>query len=513
MSHVDPRMPVLIGAGQLTVRKGETVNPRAMMKEAAGRAAADAGLAASALAGVDTLAVVGFTIDAPGTAARLPFPRYANAPAAFAEDIGATPRVAVYTHMGGNTPQALVNWAADRISRGEADFCVLVGAEYIGGLLKAAQSGGDLSVFGGGPEGPAVRWGDDRPDCSPAEQAHGLNFPANTYPIFENALRAHLRRTPEEHNRALGKLFAPFSAVAAKNPYAWFPKARSAEEIIAEGPDNRMVGYPYTKYLNAIIQVDQAACVIVASTAKADELGVAQAKRVYLHGCGEAAEVWNPIDREKLFASPAIRECGAAALEMAGKSVSDLAFFDVYSCFPVAVEVACRELGIAEDDPRGLTLTGGLPYFGGPGNNYSMHAIAEAIARCRAAPEAFGLITANGWFLTKHAMGVYSATPPKGPWRWEDPKGPQKIIDASPRARTVAEPNGPAVIESYTVVHARDSVRMGIVFGRDSEGRRFIANTPEDPAVLMDLQSREGVGRRGHVVSGEGGMKNVFTPE
>ena len=507
-----PRTPVLIGGGQKTYRKGSTPCPRAMVLEAVTLAVADAGIPLSALAQADTVNVVGFTIDSPGAAKRLKVPRMANPPAALAEDLGSKPRVALYTCMGGNTPQALVNLSCERIARGEADLVVLAGAEFLGSLMKKLAAGEDLASFGGGPDTSPEVWGDPREGCTPQEDAHGISFPANTYPMFENALRAKLGRSLDAHQTAMGRLFARFNAVAQHNPDAWFPKARTAEEIATEGPDNRMVGFPYTKYLNAIIQVDQSAAVILASTAKADELGVAADKRVYLHGCSDASEVWNPIDRADLAASPAIRLCGQKAFAMAGKTVADMALLDIYSCFPSAVEIACAELGIGADDPRPLTVTGGLPYFGGPGNNYVMHSIVSMLRGLRGKPGQFGLVTANGWYLTKHAVGIYSTTPPSQPFEREVPKTYQKQIDALPRPEIAWEPSGPATIETYTVVHGRDGPRMGIVFGRDASGRRFIANTPTDEKTLLDLQSREGVGRPGAVHSSDGGMKNVFFP-
>jgi acetyl-CoA C-acetyltransferase len=511
-ARATPRTPVLIGGGQKTYRKVAVPSPREMVREAVDLAATDAGLAPGALTQTDTIAVVGFTIDAPGTASRIPVPHMANPPMALAEDLGAHPRTAIYTYMGGNTPQALVNWASEKIARGEADLVVLAGAEFLGSLMKRLTTGQDVSIYGGGPQTPAKRWGDPRADCSPQEAAHGISFPANTYPLFENALRAKLKRSLPEHQKAMGDLFARFNAVAAQNPLAWFPTPRTSGEIATEGPDNRMVGFPYTKYLNAIIQVDQAAAVIVASTAKADELGVAESKRVYLHGCGDANEVWNPIDRADLAAAPAIGLAAAKAFAMAEKTSAQMEFLDIYSCFPSAVEIACREIGIDEKDPRPLTVTGGLPYFGGPGNNYVMHSIATMMEKLRAKPGAFGLVTANGWYLTKHALGIYSTTPPAKPFEREDPKSYQKEIDALPRPELAREPSGEATIETYTVVHGRDKVRMAIVIGRDAQGRRFVANTPEDEQTLLDLQSREGVGRRGVVTSAEGGMKNIFTP-
>ncbi|HEX5378921.1 MAG TPA: acetyl-CoA acetyltransferase, partial [Phenylobacterium sp.] len=273
------------------------------------------------------------------------------------------------------------------------------------------------------------------------------------------------------------------------------------------------VGFPYTKYLNAIMEVDQSAGVLVASLKTARELGVPENKLVYLHGCADASDLWYPLDRQNFHSSPAMRLTGKRALEMAGIGLSDIGHIDLYSCFPVAVEVGAEELGLELDDPRGLTVTGGLPYMGGPGNNYAMHSIAVMMQRLRDDPGSYGLVTANGWFLTKQSTGVYSTTPPKGPFDRQDPKVIQAQIDALPHPAVIETPSGAATIETYTVVHGREGYMMGIVVGRDSEGRRFIANTPTDEATLAGLEAKEAVGRTGTVSRSEDGTRNIFVPD
>lgn len=506
---IDPRTPVLVGGGQYTHRGSaqSCPPPIELCAIAAEAAAADAGLAPGSLKDVDFLGVVGFTIDAPGSAGRLPVPRADNPPKALAARLGASPRTRTYTHPGGNTPQSLVNHVAERIARGEADFALLAGAEFLGSLMKLLKSGDEAALAAHSvpdAEAPAL-YGNGRAGCSPVEERHGLGIPANVYPMFENALRAHLGRSLGDHAAAMGALMAPFTQVAARNPHAWFPTARSADELITVAPDNRMVGFPYPKYLNSIIQVDQSAAVLMTSYGKALELGIDPGRLVFLHGCADTTEKWDPLDRVDYHSSPAIRVGVREALAMAGKSVADIGFFDLYSCFPIAVELACREAGLAPDDPRGLTLTGGLPYFGGPGNNYVMHSIVEAIWRCRREPQAFGLVTANGWFLTKHAMGVYSAQPTRGPWQRRAPSAYQGEIDALTAPERIDAPDGPATIETYTVIHAREGYRMGIVIGRDAHGRRFVANTPKgDIAAMADLEAVESVGRTGTVSTADG---------
>jgi acetyl-CoA C-acetyltransferase len=249
------RTPVLIGAGQFTYRgKADAApTPLDLVAMAAERAALDAGLSADALAGIDALGVVGFTIDAPGGLERLPFPRLKNPPKSFAKRLGAAPRHAVYSHMGGNSPQQMVNHLCEKIARGESEFALAVGAEFLGSLMKRLRGGLPF------PQG----YGDDETEAP--QRIGGLNFPVNTYPLFENALRARDGRGLEDHQKRLGALFAPFTQVAAHNPEAWFPTARSAEELVTVTDQNRMISYPYPKYLNAIMEVDQSAGVLIAS--------------------------------------------------------------------------------------------------------------------------------------------------------------------------------------------------------------------------------------------------------
>ncbi len=508
----DPRTPVLVGAAQFTERRKpeDALTALEMIEKAARGALGDTG-SDLVLPALDTLVVVGFTVDAPDfPVADLAKP--SNPPRSLAKALGIAPRREIYTHMGGNTPQMAVNRLAEDIAQGEVEAALVVGAEFLNSYMKLMGAGADLSAWAVDDGTPGEVWGDPRPGTTAQETAHGLNYPANTYPLFETAIRHARGRTPEAHALAMGRLFSGLSKVASENPLSWFPTYRTAEEIATVSERNRMVGYPYTKYMNAVIQVDQMAGLIMTSAGKAAALGIPKEKWVFLHGCADATDLFHVTERVDLHSSPAIRLCGQQALGMAGWSVADLDHIDLYSCFPSAVEVACAALGLAEDDPRGLTVTGGLPYFGGPGNNYAMHSIATIMERARAAPGSKGLATANGWYLTKHAMGLYSTTPVLGAWTREAPSVLQGRLDAMAHPAVDPAPNGPATIEAYTVVHSREAMRMGLVIGRLASGARFLAHTPDDQAVLRDLMSRDQVGRGGTVTPGQGGAVNRFVP-
>jgi acetyl-CoA C-acetyltransferase len=512
---MDGNTPVLIGAGQFTYRGDPQASPSpvALLKIAAERAAADAGIGAAGLAALGGLAVAGFTIDAPGSTRGMIL-HSTNPPASLASALGAEPGWAVYSHMGGNTSQQLVNVIAEKIARGEMDLALAVGCEFLGSAMKRLTKGFGFDDWHEDQDLPEPqRIGDPRSGVTPYEARHGLNRPINIYPMFENALRARDGRSIPDHQARLGRLFAPFTKVAAGNPEAWFPIERTAEELVTVSEKNRMVGFPYPKLLNAIMEVDQSAGVILASEKKARELGVPEETWVYLHGCADAADLWFPLDRQNFHSSPAMRLTGQHALEMAGVGLSDIDFIDLYSCFPVAVEIGAEELGLSLDDPRGFTVTGGLPYAGGPGNNYAMHSIATMAGKLRARRDAYGLVTGNGWYLTKQSTGVYSAKRPKAPFERQDPAVLQRAIDALPHPAVTETPQGAARIETYTVVHRREGPFMGIVIGRDAADRRFVAVTPNDPATLAGLEQGEQVGRTGQVALGSDGQTNLFTPD
>lgn len=510
---IDDRMPVLVGCGQ-TVQKEKDVHkaksPMQLMAEAAEKAAADTGLSGKLWPLVDNITTVRFITDSPD-ARGFPFGVYPNAPRTLANLLGAKPAMACYGPTGGNTPQLLVNHTAELIQNGDTDIALVAGSECFGSMMRALGQGITLD-WNDDPGGERIDIGTEKLGVTETEKKHKLQFPVNCYPLFENGLRAEAGRSVAEHQLAVGKLMAPFTEVAAQHPQAWFPTARTAEEIATPTDTNRYVGFPYTKYMNAIMQVDQAAAVVMMTVAKARELGIPEANWIYLHGCGDANDLWYLTERVNYASSPAIRMMGRKAFAMAGWSIDEIDHIDLYSCFPSAVQIGRKELGIAKDDPRSLTVTGGLPYFGGAGNDYVMHSIATMMEKLRAQPGSKGLCTANGWYVTKHSIGLYSTTPKEGRFEREDPAVYQREIDAEPHPTPVEKPEGPAKIETYTVVHGRDGPDFAIVMGRLEDGSgRFVAHTPNDMATLNDMVTNEQLGRSGSVTQGDDGV-NIFTP-
>jgi len=304
--------------------------------------------------------------------------------------------------------------------------------------------------------------------------------------------------------RAMASLFSPLSQVAAGNPFAaQHQRAFSPEELLSVADGNRMVVAPYTQRLIARDQVNQSAALVLMSTALADDLGIPQEQRVYLHGQAAAGE--QPVTlRPDMGRAPSAGLALQTALERAEVNVGDIDLFDFYSCFPIAVSNAIEALGIAADDPRGLTLTGGLPYFGGPGNSYSMHAIAEAVARLRSGQGRLALIAANGGFLTKYAVGIYGRAP--SPYRSIGNEDLDQQMQSIGTVSFESKPSGQARIESYTVAFNREgSATMSIVTARlEGSNARCLARSGDgDTQTPIQTTSDDPVGRNIAIQAGE----------
>jgi acetyl-CoA C-acetyltransferase len=485
-SSIDPRTPVIVGAGQIVQRPGEgDLDPIALAVAALRRAGEDSATADKLLRRADSVRHVATTC----------WP-YGDAAALIAQALGARPRETLRTSIfGGDEPQRLVGDTAQTIAAGELDIALVSGSEAVASLL-ALQRAGERPAWSdqGADIQPTRVLGTDRMPSNEAELAVGLLAPIFNYALLESAVRARAGTEPASHLRRVGELWSRFSEVAAGNPYAWLPSARTAQELIEPTPANRPVSAPYLKLLTANIQVDQASGLIMCSAAAAEAAGVPRERWVFVYASAHAYDEWFMSERTELAASPAIRAVGAAALEHAGLSIDDIAYVDLYSCFPSAVQIAAGELGLALDDPsRPLTVTGGLTFAGGPGNNYGGHAIATLVERLRSDAEGFGLASAMGWYVTKHAIGVYSARPPTRLFAHIDAG---EEVERSRRRRVSSEYRGVATVEAYTVPFGRDGApETAIISAIAPDGMRVLARSDDDDVIGAVLQT-DPLGRR-----------------
>jgi acetyl-CoA C-acetyltransferase len=490
-TFLDPRTPVLVGCGQVKQRcddPRQAKEPLLLMAEAAERAADDAG-SRELLGVLDSI--------------RVPHGlwRYANPAAWLRERFGCPGAQTAWGPIAGSTVQRMLSHGAREIQAGRRDVVLLVAAEAVRSKRRAHAAGIPLewTVQEGNAPDEDFGFAERDPGFGRWEKRFRPH-PPQAFALFENALRHARGESVDAHRARIAALWSRFSHVAAKNPHAWIQEPKSPEEIGTPTETNRLVAFPYTKYLVANMVVDLGAALILCSVEAAERHGVPRERWVFPHAATDVFESTPTGVRATLHDQAAIRAAGRGCLALAGIEAEQIAHVDLYSCFPAAVQLAASEVGIPED--RDLTVTGGLTFSGGPFNSYVMHALATLMGRLREDPGSLGVSSGIGGYMAKHAWGVYSSEPAAAGFRWED---------VTPRARSETvdwdeDYTGEVTVEAFTHMPARGSGDDGeddhlLAACRIDAQRRTWATT-DDPALLETMQREELVGRRGRVGPG-----------
>lgn len=470
---LDPRLPCIVGTVRRTWHPGSgpAPEPLEMWAMVAEEAAADAGAPFGALESVDDLSIVhcqSWAYDHPARRA--------------AERLGLERARQHHSILAGTSPQRLLDAAAHRMLRGESRVALVVGAEALATRRAADLAGERLPWRHPHPEPPPLpidldTW------YLPTEIAHGVLPAWLTFALLEQA-RWAARGGRAEDRAALGRILSRLSHVAAANPDAWFRDAGTPDELLTPTPANRMVATPYTKRATAFLDVDMAAANLLVTKQVADAWGVPEDRRAYLRGWGFGRDAVHLAARRDLASSPGMRSATAEALGAAGLGVDDVDAFDLYSCFGSAVQFAQDALGIDADDPRPISLTGGLPYHGGPSSNYVGHSVSHVVDHLRTNPDDVVMTTGVGMHLTKHVAAVWSGRP--GAIRAVRDHGDQRWDDDAPRTDVAVldEHRGAAELVAATVVHGRDGApEHAVAICALPDGARCYARTTDEEAI------------------------------
>lgn len=470
---MDPRTPVLVGQGEVTDRS-HNLDPITLLSQAIQSAITDTG-AGNLGAAIHTVAICRVFSGA-----------YANPGLAAMQKLGFEPLRCIHTTPGGNSPGMLLGQICREIQQGALDAAVIGGVEALATQRKLKKSGQPPTWTHDLPAAQLV--GDERAGTTAAESAAGLIMPINMYPLLENALRGRLKRSRAQHLDVVARLWSGFSAVAANNPLAWNPQFYSPDEIASPSANNRRVSDPYPKLLNSIMAVNQAAAVIVMSYEKARGLGIARDRMTFVSSVADCSDEWFVTHRQRLDESPAIRVAVQAALSTSGKGIDDVEAFDLYSCFPIAVELAAEAMGLNLDDSRGLTLTGGLTFFGGAGNNYSTHGIAAAMRLAREAQsQCTVMATCLGMYATKHSVVLLSNRP-------ESNFEYHNALATGAPARATGQLDAVATLETFNITYDHSGQPIhAVVFALAADQTRAMIST-EDPELIAWLEETDPLG-------------------
>lgn len=475
MRNFDAGAPVIIGVGEASRKTvaGDWPAPRELAGKAIQAALADTGQHQAIAAAIDTIAAVR-TFEDSGVSLNTGSPD--NAPEAFGAAGGISAARLIYADVGGQSPQAMLNELAADIRRGACKFAVLVAAEATGTAKRARKAGITLD-WGLPSETPFDNRLSSFPILSRTEIRHNIVSMPLAYSLIENARRMSLGLDGDAYAREMAALWSAFSAKAETRFHAQFPGFRSPEAMQSDYNANYPLTDIYRRWHVAQDAVDLGAAVILTSAGTARELGIAEDKWVWLAGAAEAAEP--PLsERAVIHRSAALDFAIPAALDQAGLCATDLGAVDIYSCFPCAVFAAVDSM---QDSGRALgnyTLTGGLSFFGGPGNGYSMYNIAAMVDALRHDGSKPALISANGGVMSKQAVGIYTATQPAVAWSGQVAKGyaptPMALDDA---------PQGKARVRSFVRPAGKNGFGPATVLLETERGARAMAVIDNPPEI------------------------------
>ena len=485
------RIPVIVGVGEAVDRPTDlarALEPLALMEAALREADADAGGGfLSKIASLDVVNQLSW--------------RYADPAGELCARLGVAPTRAVYGPVGGESPVRFLHEAAMRIAQGEAEVCVVVGAEAQWSVNKARAAGIDLPWT---PKPPATGGG-PRIEVHPLALKLGVFLPVSVYPFYENAAAYHWGQTPRQALAESGALWSAYAAVAAEQPNAWIKTAFTPDQITTPRPDNRPIAWPYTKLMVANMQVNQGAAVILTSLAAARAAGIADERLVFVWGGAAAREPGDYLQRDHYHGSVA----QDAVLEaVAGMAPDGFDALELYSCFPCVPKMARRTLGLTEGVTP--TVTGGLTFFGAPMNDYMTHAAVAMTRRLREGGA--GLLYGQGEFVTKHHGLVLADRPAPDGVRTLEDVSVQTTADARRGAVPVfvEAATGAAVLETHTVLYDRDGAPThGVAIVRTADGARALARVPADDAdTLAALTDPDAfpIGRTGTLQTGSDGV-------
>jgi len=456
---LDPRTPVLVGAGSVTVPRSESaLEPIDLMATALEQAALDAGTT-ELLKRLDVVMV-------PRGMWRYPDPARV-----LSDRFGASARTLVAEV--GVLQQTLITRACDAVARGDADVVAVVGGEARAQPKRdrsPAEDEGEQADEVLAPHGEIL---------SRAEIDAGLVMPVNQYAVMENALRDAEGMSLDDHAREVAELCAAFSRVAAGNPAAWNRDGATADEIRVPSPSNRPLSFPYNKLHVSQWNVNQAGALVIASASAAEGLGIDRERFVFPLAAAESNAMVPLTARPELHRSPAVEFVGTTLAAMGNVALADVEHLDLYSCFPIAVRVQQRQFGI--DRNRQQTVTGGMTFGGGPLNNYVLQSTAKMAEVLRADPGAVGLVTCVSGMLTKFAGALWSATPATGSFAWADVSG--QVDDAMPPRPVGAARSEPSTDVGFTITYTPEGAadrRISIVEYGDG-ARAIVTGDAEQP--------------------------------
>ena len=379
--------------------------------------------------------------------------------------------------------QHLINNTCNKIIKGEIRAGLILGGESRAKMIAALKEGIEYKEMelSTNPD-QYVKAKDDLYGEGEAE-ALGL-MAVGYYAVMESAMRKSKNLNLKEHEDYLGSMYADFSEIASKNQYAASDKSISKDQIMLANSDNKPMAYPYNKYHCTSWNVSQASAILICEEGLADQLNISKQKRIYPMASSETNHMIALIQRPSLISSAGLKLASEKINEVVDKHSINLNLIDLYSCFPVAVQQFENVLNLNTKTSR--TITGAMPFAGGPLNNYMLHATVQALLKLRS-ESGHSLITGVSGMMTKQSFCLWSSEYQMPFYHADVTKKAQQLDKPIPISNAK---HGNGIVIGYTVLYEGTKPTSGVFYIEDSQGERKVV-TSEDKAVITSMREEE----------------------
>ena len=385
--------------------------------------------------------------------------------------------------------QNLINSACKKIINGDIRASLIVGGEARFKIIQALKEGKDFNEteLNQNPDNYVKA----KEELYVPEEIEALGMMAvGYYAILESAMRFKTKKALSDHEIFLGKYYERFSQIASKNPHAWNEKIFSSDEIRIPANKNQRIAYPYNKLHNSSWNVNQASALILTNEELADRLNVPQIKRVYPLVASETNHMIGVIQRPDLTAPIGLKLAADYLLATAEKNQIYPSMYELYSCFPIAVQLFAEALNV--DDATDKTITGGMPFAGGPLNNYMLHSTIQTVMKIREKNDEIGLVTCVSGMMTKQALAIWGKDPLMDFESKDVTKQAAKLEMPVPMSQLT---NGEATSIGCTVLYENNVSTKAIFYAEDSQGHRLVLTSNKEE-IIQAVEGKECVGEK-----------------
>ena len=383
--------------------------------------------------------------------------------------------------------QNLINSACEKIINEEIRASLIVGGEARYKKIQALKEGIDFEEMKL-LENPD-HYVKAKDDLYVTEELDALGMMAvGYYAILESAMRYKQKNSIRDHEKFLGDLYANFSKTASDNQHAWNQKIYSSDEIQKPSEKNPRIAYPYNKLHNSSWNVNQSSAMILTSEEIADKLNIPFSKRVYPLISSETNHMIGLVQRPDMTNPLGLKLATDFVIEAAEKNKIYPSLYELYSCFPVAVQMFSMALDLPDNINK--TVTGGMPFAGGPLNNYMLHASTQMLLKIREDTSGIGLVTGVSGMMTKQSLAIWGKEPAMDFESKDVTKQAEKIELAVPMSN---QKEGDALVIGCTSLYEKQNALKAVFFAEDSKGQRLVL-TSTDKEIIKQVEKEECIG-------------------